>query len=503
MKTLASIALALSLGVSTASSGLAADGRSPSLASYEQARKILDQALQAAGGVDALRAIKNVRRSGSGTVHNLGQSLRPDGPLTTRPVQVTSVLDFSGRRSRTETATQPSGGVRVRTVAVLSGEGGHAFNEVTRVATPFAPGAVAAARTALRRDPAALLLTAAGRAETLRFLGEHAVDGRPHAVVTFADADGTQIALSVDAESGLVSKSETLADHAILGDVVNEQVYSEHRPVGGVKLPFRVVSRTGGSVVQEITYRDVQVNAGVADALFELPAGAERVPPQAGPTNVTLTPVGDGAYFVAGSSHNSLLVAFRDHLVLVEAPQSVERAEAVIAKVRETVGDKPIRYVVPTHYHFDHSGGLRPFIARGATILTTPGNREFVERLAAAAHTVRPDALSREGRPAVVETFTGKKTLTDGARSLELHDLGPNPHVDELVVAYLPQERLAFMADVFSIPVQGPFPPAGSATREFAAKLQRVGPVTTIAPGHGRMGTLEDLEKALAVPIPQ
>jgi glyoxylase-like metal-dependent hydrolase (beta-lactamase superfamily II) len=503
MKTPAVVSLAVSLSA-VGAGWAAAEDQTRSQASYTQARKVLDEALRAAGGVEALRAVKDVRRTGGGTAHNLGQSLRPDAPLTTRPVQVASVLDFAGRRTRTETSTTPAGGVPVRTVAVLSGDGGFTFNELTRVATSFTPAAVLANRSALRRDPAALLLTAAGRAETLRFLGEQPVDGRPHAVIGFADADGSQIALYVDSRTGLVSKSETLAANPVLGDAVSEQAYSDHRPVGGVKLPFRMTTRTAGAVVLDLAYQDVQVNAGAADALFEAPAGAERIQPQPGPANVTLTPVGEGAYFVSGSSHNSLLVAFRDHLVLVEAPQSVERAEAVVAKVRDTVGDKPIRHVVPTHYHFDHSGGLRALIARGATVLTTPGNKAFVERLAATAHTIRPDALSKEPRPASVETFTGKKTLSDGTRTLELYDVGPNPHVEEVVVAYLPQEKLVFVADLFSIPAQGSFPPAGAATREFAAKLERLGlAVTTIAPGHGRLGTPDDLKKALAVPVPR
>jgi glyoxylase-like metal-dependent hydrolase (beta-lactamase superfamily II) len=189
-----------------------------------------------------------------------------------------------------------------------------------------------------------------------------------------------------------------------------------------------------------------------------------------------------------------------EHVVVVEAPLNEERSLAVLAKLAEIVPGKPIKYVVPTHYHFDHSGGLRTYIAKGVTILTTPGNAAFIERLAAAPHTVRPDLLSREPRKPVIETFTGKKVLSDGARTLELHDIGPSPHVTECVIAYLPKEKVVFESDLLTIPVQGPYAPANPALIDLADKIKKLGlAVETITPGHGRMGTLDDLKAALAV----
>jgi glyoxylase-like metal-dependent hydrolase (beta-lactamase superfamily II) len=87
-------------------------------------------------------------------------------------------------------------------------------------------------------------------------------------------------------------------------------------------------------------------------------------------------------YFAAGGSHHSLFVVFQDHVVVVEAPLSEERSLAVLAKIAETAPGKPVRYLALTHYHSDHTGGLRAYIAKGVTIVTTPGNRGFVERLA-------------------------------------------------------------------------------------------------------------------------
>jgi glyoxylase-like metal-dependent hydrolase (beta-lactamase superfamily II) len=471
--------------------------------SQQQARQVLDAALAAAGGADALRAVKDVARTGRGTIFNQGQSLKPDGPYTQRAVEVASLSDFGRRWSAVETASTTAGSVPGRGRAVLKGDSGFAFNRVTSVLTPMTAGGVATARGALGRDPVSVLLTAASRPETLRYLGEEAYEGHPHRVITFADGDGTQVALYVDARTQLVSKQETLADNPVLGDVVNEVAYSDYRPVGGVQVPFHVVSRTGGEVTQDLAYSEVKVNAGAADSFFAVPPEAVKVSPPPSGNAATLTKLGDDTYLVEGGSHNSLFVVFQDHVLLIEAPQGTERAQAVLAKVRETAGDKPVRYVVPTHYHFDHSGGLRAAIAAGATVVTTPGNRGFVERLAAAPHTVKPDALSRSPRKPPIETVTGKRVFTDGTRTVELYDVGPTPHVDEMLVAYLPGEKIVFVADLFGIPAEGPIPPAGRTSREFAEKLKTLGlKVERIIPAHGRPGTPADLAAALAQPVP-
>ena len=482
-------------GAATAQSS----AKSASETSYAKARQVLDAAIEAAGGRAALQSIKDVSREGTGTAFNQGQSLTPEPPYTSRPVAVTSVVDFANRRSATETATTPQGGVAGKARTVLAGDVGFGVNLVTKVVTPVTPGGLTGMRTALRRDPAAVLLTAAGRAETLRFLGEESFAGAPHRVITFADSDGTQIALYVDAETSLLSKYETLADNPVLGDTVSEVVFSDYRRVGNVKLPFRVVNRTGGEVTQELQFGDVRINTSPAAGLFETPRDLVTGTPAAPPATVSVRKLADDVYLAEGSSHHSLFVAFADHVLLVEAPLGEERANAVLAKIRETVPGKPVKYVVPTHHHYDHSGGLRAAIAAGATVITTPGNKVFIERLARTAHSIRPDALSSEARVPVIETFTRRRVLTDGTHTVELHDVGPNPHVQEAVVVYLPKERMLFQADLIGLPADGPLPPASPATVDLVRKIRAMGlGVDTIVGAHGRMGTMDEVAKAAA-----
>jgi glyoxylase-like metal-dependent hydrolase (beta-lactamase superfamily II) len=410
-----------------------------------------------------------------------------------------SVADFEKGRSVNEQVTTPIGGLSTKTRAVLRGDSGFGHNLLTNVVTPATPGGLTGARTALRRDPLSILVTASRRADTLRYVGEDVVDGEKNDVITFADADGTQITLYVGARTGLLTKYETIADNPVLGDTVTETRLSDYRPVGGVQAPFRVVTRVAGQVTQDVKYTDIKVNASPDAALYDPPAAAPQVTALPGPATVAVTKIADDVFLLGGSSHNSLLVTLPDHSLLVEAPLSDDRTQAVMAKIKEIVPGKPVRYVVMTHYHFDHSGGLRGWIAQGATIVTTASNKAFVEQVAAAKHTIRPDELSRAPRAAVVETYAGKRVFSGGDRVVEIYDVGPNPHVAEMTVAYLPKEKTLFVADLFSIPAEGPIAPAGANTRAFAEKIQALGlQVEKIAPAHGRIGTIDELKQVVS-----
>ena len=104
----------------------------------------------------------------------------------------------------------------------------------------------------------------------------------------------------------------------------------------------------------------------------------------------------------------------------------------------------------------------------------------------------------------MIEVVAGKKVLGDKANPVELHDVGPNPHIDEMLVAYLPRDKILFVADLFSIPPQGPIPPGSPINREFSDKLKKLGlDVQVIAPAHGKTGTMKDLQQALDTPAPK
>ena len=145
----------------------------------------------------------------------------------------------------------------------------------------------------------------------------------------------------------------------------------------------------------------------------------------------------------------SVLVEFNDHVVVIEAPQNDDRTEATIAAVKQLLPSKPIRYVVNTHQHFDHSGGVRGYVAAGVPILTHEKNKPYWERILQNPFTLEPDRLARAPRSPVIETVGEKRVLSDSTMTLELHHLQGNLHDETLIVAYLPKQKMLVQADAF------------------------------------------------------
>src|SRR5712691_5442073 len=189
----------------------------------------------------------------------------------------------------------------------------------------------------------------------------------------------------------------------------------------------------------------------------------EQMGPAAAPAMVTVEEVGKGLWYLAGQSNHSILVEFADHLVLIETPQHEVRSAGVIAKAKELRPNKPIKYVVNTHHHFDHSGGIRTAIAEGATIITHEGNKAFIEAMAARPHTMTPDALSKSPKSAVVEVVTDKRVLQDSTRTVEIYHMDGNAHSSTMLMVYFPAERLIVEADVYNPPAANAPPPPANA----------------------------------------
>jgi glyoxylase-like metal-dependent hydrolase (beta-lactamase superfamily II) len=186
-----------------------------------------------------------------------------------------------------------------------------------------------------------------------------------------------------------------------------------------------------------------------------------------------------------------------DHVVVIEGPQNEARSDLVIAETKKVLANKPIRFVVNTHLHFDHSGGLRTFVDEGATVVTHAANQAFYEKAWAAPRTLGPDRLSKSGKKPMFQAVTDQSVLQGtNKRTIQLHVLRGNPHNEQTLVAWLPTERILFQSDMMNPPAQGAtVPPPTPTITNFYENLVRlkIEPEQIIG-GHGaRVATRADL----------
>ena len=298
--------------------------------------------------------------------------------------------------------------------------------------------------------PQGFLRAAAARNATA---APQTVGGKKMTVVTFMGENKAKVNGYIN-DQNLVEKVETWIDNAVLGDMLFEAAYSDYKDFGGVKFPTKIVQRQGGHPILDLTINDVKPNAAVTIQPPQGRGGAPGgAPPAAAAAGTPTEKLAEGVYLILGG-YASVAVDFKDGIVVIEGPQSDQRAEQIITEAKRLIPNKPIKYVVNTHHHFDHSGGLRAFVAEGATVITHEINKPYYEKTFVAPHTLTPDRLATAPKKAAFETMTEKKVLTDGNHVIELHHLSGSGHNDGLLVAYLPKEKILIEADAFNPPAQ-------------------------------------------------
>ena len=203
--------------------------------------------------------------------------------------------------------------------------------------------------------------------------------------------------------------------------------------------------------------------------------------------------IGDGVYLLGGVSHNSIAVEFDDFVVVVEAPIDEARNLAVIEEVVRLMPDKPIRYLVSTHQHHDHIGGLRTYMHIGTTIITQWKNFDFYTNdvLNYAPRTVSPDMISLWPPTELAEGYqyeqvTENYVLSDGRRNMNLYYVQPLDHAEGMLMVYLPDEQMVIEADLLDTHVPLPSSPSAN-NMALYNQVRRLGlDVSTIVPIHGQ-----------------
>jgi len=302
-------------------------------------------------------------------------------------------------------------------------------------------------------------------------------------VISFTALGKYRVDGTIDAQNH-VTRVATKIPNPVMGDTDLVAMYSDYKDFNGVQFPTKILVEQGGFPLWDLTITSVTPNAPVDLPVPEAVAGAVAPPVQ-----TTTTKLGDGAWHITGGSHHSVVVEFNAYIAVVEAPLDEARSLAVIEEARRLSPNKPLRYVLTTHHHFDHTGGLRTYVAEGATVVTHQSNVPYFEKTLVAPATLAPDAQSKAGKTPMLQGVSGKDTITDGKQTIEIYATSGDTHTNEYTLIYLPGPRVLIEADAYSpgppdAPVPATPPPNAVALYDEVQKLKLN--VATIAPIHGR-----------------
>ena len=446
---------ATALLVASVTAGMAGQDAASTLANVSRAM-----------GVDG---VTSITYSGTAANGNFGQSKTIAGPLAmTAITEYTRAIDFAQPSSRAKGPTMPPA------VPGASPPQPGNFNQ------GIAPTATWPNLLDIWITPWGFVKGATANSATVR---PQRIGGKSYNVVSWTpikkspSGQDYRIVGYVN-DQNLIDRVETWVEHPVLGDMHVEATYSGYRDFGGLKVPTRIVQTRAGIRTFEATITAASANPANIAELLQPPAppagrGAAPAAQPAGPAappSVQSEKMGEGVYRITGG-YVALAVEFRDHVAVLEGGQNEARGLAVIGEVKRLFPNKPIRYVVNTHAHFDHSGGLAPFAAEGVTIITHNNNRAFLEKALAAPRTLAGDALAKANRKPKVEGAGTKRVLTDGTQTIELHHVQGLEHSDGMLIAFLPKEKILFTGD-FNLPAAGQ--PAAPAIRTLVENVERL-----------------------------
>jgi glyoxylase-like metal-dependent hydrolase (beta-lactamase superfamily II) len=484
---------------------------------------LVKEAVTAEGGADALRGLKTLAIKGDAKFWEPGQSFAPDGEprfLGDATFAITWDLAKGQARAAWDRDQKYPDPVRIKYTETLLPTLGYVTDD--KGSQPMSRIREATQLRELERSSPWLLVKAMEDSSHVTGAGSQKLGDQSLPAVSFADG-ATTFTILFDRKTHLPAAIRTRDDDNIHGDSNYDLVLADWKAVGGAQIAESLSFRIGDVEVAKLNFRDVTANPAISADTFAVPEAIQAAAKPPATSNVPyqwvmrrlfltrftdsdnilfpnggslkLVELAPHVQHVEGGTANNLIVEFKDHLVIFDAPYGELQSRWVIDAAKAKYPGKPIKYLVLTHHHMDHTGGMRTYVAEGASVILPSGDKVYFEKDVKGTHTVVPDDLQKKPRTPEFIEVKDQMTLKDDTSEIRLYNI-PNPHVEGMLIGHLVKDNIVYVTDLIS--PRGPIE-RSPATASVGAILRKYGiNGATIAGGHGTTVKQADLSAQLA-----
>jgi glyoxylase-like metal-dependent hydrolase (beta-lactamase superfamily II) len=410
---------------------------------------LIELAVRRIGGAEKLRGIVALHYSLEGDSFNGLQGYDPvnlQSATHSGTLSVTLDLDYANHRYCRRFLQGLAGGIQLDTVTCFKdGRITDAYPGTGRMSQ--SNGVEASVVDQMGRDnPVILARRALENISSAIFVGQLRGAGELVDVVEVSWNANVRMRLHLSARDHRILSVETVTVDPLIGDDNAMFVFEGERVVEGLSFPEHVSLHRRKQLYYSARVTEASVNPALSSSLFDAP---EFRPLS---TEKSTEALGDGAYEIAGIDDGVFRVVFfdlGDGVVVFDAPDSRSRSEWIAGEIRKVLGDKPIKYVVLSHFHDDHVRGVGYYVDRGAQIVTTRFAAAAVARYAT-ANSRRSSDLDSAGRSPSFVFVDGEELDLRGSegRVISVYKLADCPHAKDMLVAYQPEGKLIVQADL-------------------------------------------------------
>ncbi|WP_226647898.1 MBL fold metallo-hydrolase [Microbulbifer variabilis] len=460
-------------------SPLAANATQNNAKTTNLAELLIEQSAVAYGGKDTLNSLEKIYIDYETTIVGRGQSRATTPPWDTIIADQKEAIDFSQMMVITEYTGQ-GGGSKASFRTEIEGLSAHRLDLYRKTIAPISTSNFESTAGQIIRTNGTLLLKQALKYKnSSEYLGEQQYKDRTHHLIKIEPDSEPPITLYIDRDTKQITKSERS-----IGNSRIEYFFEKYRTQNGILLPYVSSFSINGNLSRQMKVESYTINKSIRD-LFLAPTNFTKIPGNE-ITSPTTTKIDKGVYWVTQNmggglyGQSSLFIELKDYVLMVGA---LSGAKQRIEHIKQTIGEKPIKYAVISHHHEDHIGGVQEILDAGISLIVAEAHQAAIT-----------ESLSDKTK-AHFYTINSEETYSDESMQVDIINVGPTPHAEDYLLVHLPKLGILFAADHFEPFSNGPLPPQNENSVFLAKIIQEKNlNITRIIPSHStRIGTYEDL----------